>query len=46
MKVVSYYFNLIRSDKGRETPIITNIYYFFYYITYFNDLTIPDDIFN
>jgi hypothetical protein len=46
MKVVSYYLNLIRSDKGQETPIIVNTYYFFYYITYFNDPIIPNNIFN
>jgi hypothetical protein len=46
MKTIGYCPNLIRSNKGRETPIMADAYYFFYYTACFNDLTIPDDIFN
>ena len=46
VKAVGYCPNLIRSDKGRETPMMADAYYFFYYTVYFKDLIIFDDIFN
>jgi hypothetical protein len=46
MKAVDYCPNLIRSDKGKETPMMADAHYFFYHIARFNDLIIPDDIFD
>jgi hypothetical protein len=46
IKAIGYYLNFLRSDKGRETPIMANAYYFLYYTACFNDILIPDDVFN
>jgi hypothetical protein len=46
MKVIGYYPNFIRSNKGRETPIIADAYYFFYYTACLNDPTISNNVFN
>ena len=46
IKTIGYCLNFLRSDRGRETLIIVNIYYFLYYIAYFNNLLIFNDIFN
>jgi hypothetical protein len=46
VKTVGYCPNLIRSDKGRETPMMADAHYFFYHTACFDDPTIPDDIFN
>jgi hypothetical protein len=44
VKTVGYCPNLIRSDKGRETPMMADAHYFFYHTACFKDPTIPDDI--
>jgi hypothetical protein len=46
MKAVGYYLNFIRSNKGRETLIMADVYYYFYYTACFNDLIILDEVFN
>jgi hypothetical protein len=46
VKTVGYCPNLIRSDKGRETPMMADAHYFFYHTACFNDPTIPDEVFN
>ena len=46
IKAIGYCPNFLRSDRGRETPIMADAYYFLYYTTYFNNLLILNDIFN
>jgi hypothetical protein len=46
IKAIGYCPNFLRSDRGRETPIIVDTYYFFYYTACFNNLLIPNDVFN
>ena len=46
IKAISYYPNFLRSNRGRETPIIADAHYFLYYTAYFNNLLIPNDVFN
>jgi hypothetical protein len=46
VKIIGYCPNFIRSDKGRETPMMADAHYFFYHTVYFNDPTIPDDEFD
>jgi transposase InsO family protein len=46
IKAIGYCPNFLRSDRGRETPIMADAHYFLYYTACFNDLSIPDDVFN
>jgi hypothetical protein len=38
--------NYLRINRGRETLIIADIYYYFYYTAYFNNDSISNEAFN
>jgi hypothetical protein len=46
IKAIGYYLNYLRTDKDRKTSIMADAYYFLYYTACFNNLLIPDNVFN
>jgi len=46
VKAIGYCPNFLRTDKGRETPMMADAHYFLYYTACFNDPSIPDDVFD
>jgi hypothetical protein len=46
IKAVGYCPNFLRTDKDRETLMMADAHYFLYYTACFNDLSIPDDVFD
>jgi hypothetical protein len=46
IKRVGHCPNFLRADKGRETPMMADAHYFFYYTACFNDSSISDEVFD
>ena len=45
-KKLGYCPSFLRTDKGRETPMMADAHYYFYHTACFYDTTIPDDVFD
>ena len=46
VKKLRYCPNFLRTDKGRETPMMADAHYYFYHTACFYDSTISDDVFD
>jgi hypothetical protein len=46
VKAMGYCPSFLRTDKGRETPMMADAQYYFYHTACFEDTTIPDEIFD
>jgi len=46
IKAIGYCPNFLRTNRGRETPMMADAHYFLYYTACFDDLSIPDDVFD
>jgi hypothetical protein len=46
VKKLGYCPNFLRTDRGRETPMMADAHYYFYHTACFYDTTIPDDVFD
>ena len=46
IKTLGYYPNYLRTDRGRETPMMADAYYYLYHTACLHDDTISDEAFN